>query len=500
MVGVICVFSGCRSVIFKKSETEWKRPDLSGLAFWKKEESKTVPPPPALHFDPAPATGDVRQASSQPARKTAVAPELQQQVDQLTDASKKPLANSTKDLNPLIADAKSKPIRTPNSMSGSTNPSDSLGFNRANSFEPQALKPESKEIASSVEKAQADFNAVIGEKGKQPANTVASKSAALQPLGGALANDFQMPAKIGAAKNQLNAAKNNLDTKLSNVDRAMYDASGNLVTKTKNDLVESVNSFPNKGSVGNESTAELQRVQAEVASAQQQIAELRAQIAASQRPATPVAASTPNQALNTSSTGMNPPVNRVAQLNATNSNSNSNGFTPGLVPANSNGQPGNFSPLQPARNNSASDTGNVLRASTQFSNSGSSTNASQAMFPAPAKAQPSGNYPSTPHSGYSSPATNVGAVNGTNNLFPVQPVGLQAPLGSSNPGYQSAPTVMHAQTTNVQTTNNPTSNAQQFGSTSDAANHVSDVAIPPSVLRGSGSYAPGSVNRLTPNR
>lgn len=516
-VCAICVFSGCRSGIFKKSETEWKRPDMSGLAFWKKGESKAVPPPPALHFDPAPASGDVRQANSQPARKTAVDPELQQQVDQMADAAKKAPAESASKATQLSADAKSKPIRTPYSLSGNANPTESNSPNRANSFDPKAPMPANTEVASSVEQAQADFNAVIGDKGKQPSSSLATTSKSLQPAGAALANDFQLPAKMAAAKNQVNSSKNNLDTKLSNVNRSLDDASGNLVANAKNALPETANkslqpsfnsmatganeslaattkpakqatnNFANNRPVGNENSAELQRVQAEVASAQQQIAELRAQIAATQRPVVPVAGSTPNQALNSASTGLNQPVARVAQLNS----ANSNGFAPSFTPSNSNKPTGNFSPLQPSPNNPTSDSGNVLRANSKLSNAGGSTGGNQVMFPIPSDAQPTGNYPSTPHSGYSSSSANLSSAGGASNGFPVQPVGLQAPIGQPNAGQQNVATVMHAQT----------GDAQQFGARTDAAtNHVSEVAIPAAVLRGSGSYAPGSVNRLTPKQ
>ena len=489
---------------------------MSGLAFWKKGESKAVPPPPALHFDPAPATGDVRQASAQPARKTAVDPELQKQVEQMAEASKKASAELAPKVAQVSADGKSKPIRTPYSLSGNANPNESNG-SRTNSFDPQALKPAKADSASSVEQAQAEFNAVVGDKGKQPSSSMATKSKSLQPMGQTLANDFQLPAKMAAAKNQVNSSKNNLENKLSNVNRSLDDASGNLVSNAKNALPETANkslqpslnamatganeslaattkqakqttnNFSTNRPVGNESSAELQRVQAEVASAQQQIAELRAQIAATQRPVVPVDGSTPNQALNKGSTGMNQPVERVAQLNS----ANSNGFAPSFTPSNSNKPTGNFSPLQPSPNNSTSDSGNVLRASTKLSNAGGSTGANQVMFPIPSDAQPTGIYPSTPHSGYSSPVANLNSASGASQGFPVQPVGLQAPIGQPNTGQQNVATVMHAQT----------GNAQQFGSRTDAAsNHVSDVSIPAAVLRGSGSYAPGSVNRLTPKQ
>ena len=55
----IFAMSGCRTGGFPK-------PDLAKLAFWKKDAAlaKSVPPPPARHFDPAPLNGNASDESA----------------------------------------------------------------------------------------------------------------------------------------------------------------------------------------------------------------------------------------------------------------------------------------------------------------------------------------------------------------------------------------------------------------------------------------------------
>ena len=51
LLAISAVFTtGCQTASFKK-------PDLSGLAFWKGKDTTTLPPPPARHFDPSQMEG-----------------------------------------------------------------------------------------------------------------------------------------------------------------------------------------------------------------------------------------------------------------------------------------------------------------------------------------------------------------------------------------------------------------------------------------------------------
>jgi hypothetical protein len=227
---------------------------------------------------------------------------------------------------------------------------------------------------------------------------------------------------------------------------------------TKTDAVQSMGNSTYTGA------SELEKFKSEFEMAQAQIGELKKQIAESKVATNPKPLQPVGQQFNPAPSQQfiqqTQPFERVAELNpSTVSNNaatnliNQGGFASAPLRPQSlaTSQPSNFSPLQP--------NGNVLRDSSQFApaSNGTSDAAGSGGNEFQALARERGNtYPSTPHGNYS--------LLDTPNASPA------LPSGESDGGYQ------------VQ-----------------SASHVAEIDIPAAVLRGSGSYAPGSVNPLTPD-
>jgi hypothetical protein len=524
---------GCKSGAFKTPDFAGiKKPDLSGLAFWKKESSAEVPPPPSRRFDPAPGGDEQKMAR--------------------LDSTIKQGGNDIQDsFNRMVQEAKNhkdglaqKPIRTPYSISEKSTSTPNETDN-SNSFDIANTKSqiELPNLDSSVQKAQQDFQAALASSGdaiKDSLNTKASETVSTWK------NDFQLPAKIAKAQQQIKPE----DLKIN---RKLYDMSGNLSSgaqsavnqfaeasqslqskvnsgfevgkvKTQNQFIgaaenakeqlkqfgsdsqmaikQSFNSIPNtqpttqlSPGTSNQSQSELKAVQAQVSLAQQQIAELKRQLADGK-------ASMSSSVNNQSNAGNLQPTIHVASLLMPNSQSNNNALASdgqaNLVQSNN----GNFSPLQnnamtqmtqgsvsqstmpPASAQVSSNqmsaqppaSPNVLRSNSQFGipartqSPSSSAPTGQPLQTQPANSQ----YPATPHGGYSSPSM-------SNNQLGDQPAnGL-------------------ATTQKSQVINADSASAFQVGAQSGVskASHVSDVEMPAAILQGSGSYAPGSVNPLS---
>jgi hypothetical protein len=247
-------------------------------------------------------------------------------------------------------------------------------------------------------------------------------------------------------------------------------------------------------SVNDSATQGMGKVQAEVALAQQQIADLKRQVAEAKQQALVLASNPVSQAAPPVSQLAAQPSEHVANLNmpATNYGSaGQNQLQPNqlqpnqlqpnqlqpnqlqLQPSNTN-PTGNFSPLNNASPSNGLYPSNVLR-SDSFVPAGSSSNGQ--LQPQSTNEQPVNQYPSTPHSSYSSQI-----------LVPqnVQPVSAQ--MTGSATGFADGSQVISADF------------AQESGEPShvSAAGHISDVEIPSAILQGSGSFAPGSVTPLTP--
>lgn len=235
---ILCLgtLSGCRSGMFASKPTEWRRPDLSRMAFWRKEADE-MPLPPALHFDPTPAGGTsiAKQTDTnvdQLARKSEPAADV---VD-LKPATQRPIGSQSKaleDLNHLAENLKDKPVRNPYQVSSSNNDI------------PGALDPNRD---FQVEKARQDFIAAMN--GNQPA---ASAEAAADSVSG------QSPK--APPRNPLFSP---------------YSAANENVAQN--------------GLQGQNRTAEQQSVHSEMAVAQQEINQLRTEL--SQRSLQPISAET----------------------------------------------------------------------------------------------------------------------------------------------------------------------------------------------------------------
>jgi hypothetical protein len=470
MIMSLVAFSGCKSGMFKSPDlSSLKRPDFSSLAFWKKDQSE-IPPPPAHHFDPAPATGKVAESESSDIQ-TKFNAMVREARDQQEKHKANPITNSY-DLGEV--DGKNLSNR---------NSSESKNDAKAVSYVP--------ELDSTIKQAQQDFSSAIANTKKSVSDSVTASAGAADKW----KNDFQLPGKIAAAQKAAAAAKNDFNMTLDDANRSLQARAAqgqqmlsnslqpnlNAVTNVTNEMLGKTVGMATQAakSVKDSSTQEMGKVQAEVALAQQQIAELKRQVAEAKQQALVLASNPASQAAPPVSQLAARPIEHVANLNlpATNYGSaGQNQLQPNqLQPQSSSINPtGNFSPL----NNSSPSNGlypsNVLR-SDSFVPAGSSSNGQ--LQPQSTNEQPVNQYPSTPHSSYSSQI-----------LVPqnVQPVSAQT-TGSAS-GFADGSQVISADF------------AQESGEQShvSAAGHISDVEIPKAILQGSGSFAPGSVTPLTP--
>lgn len=154
---ILCLgtLSGCRSGMFASRTAEWRRPDLSRMAFWRKEADE-MPRPPAMHFDPTPATQTANQTKIAQQPADAVDPSPKKTSTEIDSAeSKSPAmqanrsqAKALEDLSHLAENLKDKPTRAPYQVSSSVQP-----VQASNSTDPNR--------DFQVEKARNDFIAAM---------------------------------------------------------------------------------------------------------------------------------------------------------------------------------------------------------------------------------------------------------------------------------------------------------------------------------------------------
>jgi hypothetical protein len=418
---------GCRSG-FNGGESVWKRPNLSGLAFWKKEAA-SVPKPPAVHFDPTPAQTDTQLAG----KNTAA--DVKDSLDKMAKLDSEPHAKTksgTKSENETKAEQQAvKPLRAPYQLSSSqpnsTPPSSSSTNSSPTSSSP--TKPSQPIVGSQASATvqpmaktnpgnHSDFVAT------PPISPAADKSS---PTGA----DPVLPISISAdqARAKFNADMQGLKASVAKDQNRL----ANLSQPVEQNLVSSKPMI----------SAEQRRLEAEVARAQQEIAELKSRLANNSKMLAPLAAS--NSA---------PMANQNVQMTG-----NATGSQPSVNSARFDGA------SQPPKSNSAGFA--PLRPSTRVSTVGSP--ATHKGSATDVKLAPVSNqYPVTTESEFAT-ANQAGlAISRVEEA--VRPAGLNVPAHPAG-----------------------------IGAAESAYSGVNDIDIPESVLKGKGTFAPGSVNRLRGN-
>ena len=454
-ISMLALSTGCRSGSFTK-------PDLGKLAFWKSDNFKiaskdtVAPPPPARHFDPAPITEDPSATDRDSEIVNLDNSKLQRRFKNDIEEMQAEIEAANKALG--------TPIRKPYST-GVADSANELASKAKSSFESATETVQSQldefggQMKSGLSAAQNDFQAAMN-------NTTKS-----------ISNDFA--ATKESAKNVAQDWQNNIDNSFAAVNKAMDGAKNNLTGKLDS---QSDNSF--KSGIGEfgGSLAPLKSdavptkpkqelVQNQIAEAKRQIDELKQQVASSQ-PSTPHAF--PAQGFSGDHSFDSPIDNSFA--GASSSSESSQAPTQGERVAKLQ-SPGTGYPLASSSTNDQTPS-NRLRADQPDESKLSSTFSPQ-------------DYPSTSHGGFA-PRSNDFS-------------GNFSPLQKSSPQKSAtvpAVPVDFENTTDgsmVVTANNAFSSAGT-GSAEKIQNHVSEIDIPESVLKGSGSYAPGSIQPLRGNQ
>ena len=454
----ICVLSGCRAGGFQK-------PDLGKLTFWKNQETLTAakdsPPPPARQFDPSPIEGESSSTEivemDNKKLKNRFNNDIEQMRVEIKEASK----------------ALGEPIRKPYVSETAESKSDSgnrypLAFNN-----PQSKLEEFDVTASSgLNAAQNDFQAAMNNA-IQPLKNDFSAKAASTALASGLKTDNGLPAGFSPTKSlaDVGQAIDEANSKLvSNLNSAAkhsqfqqaddfqnsFQPNSNVVKRDnvfqapmQNKMVKSFS--PENGfaaSVNDETpktqpNQKLELMQAQIMEAKQQIEELKQQVALAGRRA----ATTPATIGNMKTVETTP--SRTAQL-----------FD---APE--------FSSSYAAR--SQTEPSNVLRPANQSIQP-------QTLVPLSPQVDEFPNYASTPHGEFSpqTPADQFGGNFSPLSTTPASQVNFQKENDEPM----------------VATANDAPESPSGFDG--EIQNHVSEVDIPDSVLRGNGSYAPGSVQPL----
>ncbi len=364
----------------------------------------------------------------------------------------------------------------------------------------QSRKPK-KILTNALANTQQDINDSIDFSAKS-ATEIANKAK----------SDFQVPADIAKkiateANEKIGGAANEFSLKEAAINRSLYDMSGQLTTgfnsRAGNPLQPNLETMSEKTTQLIENSAakaqaainqvkqptlnELEKAQAQIELAKQQINELKRQVEDNARKAAELPATAINQASEFAAEAVAKPIDHVARLNfpippTSASNQNSYPAQASMSP------PRNFSPMQlnpvPLNSNDAGQSpNNQLRSPSSYS----AQPADDGLQRQPVQ-QPVNAYPSTPHSSFSNSLSGHTATDGN-----VQPAGLLSPTINRATQFDSSDdqsSVVQASGTSpkLMATSKPLSPAA----------HVSEIEIPAAVLRGSGSFAPGTVNQLTP--
>ena len=498
-ISMLALSSGCRTGGFPK-------PDLAKLAFWKSEnlafasKDKGTPPPPARHFDPAPITGEQESEI----------------VDLNQDKLQRKFNNDIEEMRAEIsaaAKALGTPIRKPYAADTAST-ENKFAANTKSSFEAATGNVRSKldgfgdQAKTNLNAAQNDFQAAMNNTTDALGNQfAASRNAATDmtqgwkdkvSLPGMAQSQNNIDSSLAAVKKSLNNANDKLASNLipesSSAFKSGIGAFGGSLTPMEIDPADKLNQFssntrqngaevasnansfsPMRETPMPKSTSELDRVQAQMAEAKRQIEELKKQVAIASQPnsvaplAQPITPSnsfgpsipgSPNNSFGTTppdsmSTYQSAPVERVAQL-----------------------QSPSFGSQFAAKAAGQSPPTNQLR----------SNHPLRPQFPQ-ATPQPSATpaYPSTSHGVYQPRSNDF-----SGNFSPMQaaPEKNKITAPASQVGFQSANSDSMVVTANNAIPPNAGDTAVKI------QNHVSDIDIPESVLKGTGSYAPGSVQPL----
>jgi hypothetical protein len=446
--------------------------------------AKSVPPPPARHFDPAPLNGNANAS-------TAV-------VDLDGGNMKKRFENNIDEALSDIKLAAREPIRTP--YSADLKPTDNELS--ANQFSPSAGNQTSglgdfapPTSGKSLSLAQQEFNAAMNQT-SDTENDFAPKMKASNDFTTGWKDDIKLPTGLTATRNRVDQSLASVNESLQNANRRMGEVGSSAVnsfqTRTnefKNNIqsnvdaaAKSANDFVARGqaklnsaikpitgiatdnnfspsgfasSAGSSATSnqttgdgDLELVQAQVAEAKQQIERLKMQVEeAKQKDRLKAAA---GQTYNQNTLSPTPP--KVAQRDM-----------PAFKSAYTN--PGSL----------AGPSGNA----SQSTHQPALPNSVSALLPQTPPDNFAPTYPSTAHGGFSP----QGIAPGANSNFapPMQSASTQA-------GFQGDSSKSDVVKANSQ--------SPESDSASRIQNFVTEVDIPDSVLKGTGSYAPGSVNAL----
>ncbi|MFK7770278.1 MAG: hypothetical protein AB8B55_23915 [Mariniblastus sp.] len=524
-------FTGCRTGGFSK-------PDMSKLAFWKKNDNlaANTPPPPARHFDPSPIEGETMNGSINDGSKDQLVElngaGLRDRYESSADKARTEINSSLAGLGKSLGSK--QPIRKPYSSSSSDS-SDLANMSTAvrsklDNFESSmdsksnsALSTAQQEfqaamggsIASNKVESKTDFNST---NEFAPTNSFAARAAEATKDTTKVWKDIPLPTGISSAASSINQS-------LAKAADATYDANGRLtnsVDKVKDSFIARANELKTNASSAvasngfgaNEansngfgttasqnsyaannsasgsgfgtptsqpfgsatttpetaSSSASQELMSQVADAKMQIAQLKLQVAEAQRlAAQKLASSPPPNQFQTDAKPFQPqpkfpsqtqaPVAQVAQLQ-----------TPGFSSQTSS--------MGMASTNSTLPN-NVLR---------SAADSLRTSTPA---TPPANNFaPSYPTTGmdrfgssndFSSKTTPPNPMTGSQ-------VSFQSNTGNAGSAVQ--------QSSEVAASNSFYSNGGVSNSATRIQNHVSEIDIPESILKGVGSYAPGSVNSL----
>ena len=226
----VLMFSGCQSMKTKFASMP-KLPSASNLAFWKKESGSLPPPPPAQHLNPSPTDGIFNGSKAALAQRGGDdVDDYQRKIDEIKNgiaSTKNKMAESF---------GNNQPMRSPYGSNDSELEDKSNSFksdfqSAGNSIDERLAR--AKEMgANSLSDAQKKFNAAVADTKqasfdggggfKSPADILSTKPS----------NDFkntlaEANAKLKASANS--ALKNSgLNQPLAKVNNTLYDMNGNL--------------------------------------------------------------------------------------------------------------------------------------------------------------------------------------------------------------------------------------------------------------------------------
>lgn len=466
-ISMLSLSSGCRTGGFAK-------PDLSAIQFWKSEnlmfgsKKSDSPPPPARHFDPAPIDGEKESEIVDLDGKN-----MQRRFKNDIEEMRAEISAATKALD--------TPIRKPYSSGLASNLNEFAAETKSN-LDSATGNIRSK-LDSLTTQAQTDLSPAQNDFQSAMNNTVDSIDGSLAAVNKSIydANDkFATEAKskadnafksgigaFGGSLKPLETAVNDSNQFASNASqkaaKTSADANGFLPMDDANSVVKA--------------QPQLELVQAQMADAKRQIAELQKQIAMGSQP------------------------NSFAP--STQQAANPNSFGPS-IPSQENNSFGT-SPIDQMPSTQAAPEARLAQAElpgqgSQFDGNSFSRGmpsnrlrSNQPLRPeAPNQASPSSsstpNYPATSHGGYAPRSNDFGG-----NFSPMhQTTPSQNPSAAPNSqvDFQAGSNRSMVVTANNAIPPNASNSASRI------QNHVSEVDIPPSVLTGTGSYAPGSVQPL----